>query len=91
MKKLNHADCANFISVDVAKGICHANGGVVILIDTDICSEFTAVAKCKICTKFSNPDEHDIGTCEGFKSPHWTYGELKAVQCEQFRQALKEE
>lgn len=90
MKKLNHADCENFIPVDVAKGICHANGDAMILIDTAICPKFTAVAKCKFCKSFNNPDEHNIGTCEGFKAPYWTYGDLKAVQCEHFTQAVQE-
>ncbi len=86
MKKenLNHMDCRNFIAIDVAKGMCHANGDKIILIDGPICPKFVEMPKCKFCNKFTNADEMGIGCCEGFKVKDWTYADLKAGECENF-------
>ena len=69
---------------DVAKGICHANNDSIILIDSETCPMFTPIAKCKCCKCFIEADENNIGICDGFKKKDWTYGDLKAVYCEQF-------
>ena len=45
---------------------------------------FTPIAKCKCCKCFIEADENNIGICDGFKKKDWTYGDLKAVYCEQF-------
>jgi len=84
MNKINHADCQNFIPIDVAKGICHANGDKIILIDSETCPQFAAVPKCKICKCFTNVDENNIGTCEASKNKTWTYADLKAINCGMF-------
>lgn len=68
----------------VAKGICHANNDSIILIDSETCPMFTPIAKCKCCKCFIEADENNIGICDGFKKKDWTYGDLKAVYCEQF-------
>ena len=44
-----HSDCANYIPIDVAKGICHANGDITVQIDTPTCPKFTPGFKCKFC------------------------------------------
>ena len=36
------------------------------------------------CKCFIEADENNIGICDGFKKKDWTYGDLKAVYCEQF-------
>lgn len=86
MKKaeLNHMDCRNFIAIDVAKGMCHANDDKIILADGPVCPQYEAVPKCKFCSQFTNVDERGIGCCEGFKVKDWTYADLKAVTCENF-------
>lgn len=78
-----HHDCRNFVPVDVAKGICLVNN-MEVLIDTDVCEKFTALPKCKICSNFTNPDADNIGTCKGFKDNAWTFGDLRAVNCEEY-------
>ncbi|MCD8359821.1 MAG: 4-hydroxyphenylacetate decarboxylase small subunit [Acidaminococcaceae bacterium] len=45
---------------------------------------FDPIAKCKCCKCFVEADENNIGICDGFKKKDWTYGDLKAVYCEQF-------
>ena len=85
MTKLNHMDCRNFIPIDVAKGICHAHGDKIILIDgDDTCPQFDTLPKCKFCTNFTDVDDKGIGGCEGFKVKDWTYSNLKAVTCEKY-------
>jgi 4-hydroxyphenylacetate decarboxylase small subunit len=86
MKKteLNHTDCRNFIAIDVAKGMCHANGDTIILIDGPVCAQYIELAKCKFCSKFTGVDEKGIGTCEGFKVINWAYADLRATACENF-------
>ena len=86
MKKenLNHMDCRNFIAIDVAKGMCHANGDKIILADGPICPKYQEMPKCKFCSQFTNPDDKGIGMCEGFKVKDWTYADLKAGTCEHF-------
>ena len=47
-----HSDCANYIPIDVAKGICHANGDITVQIDTPTCPKFTPGFKCKFCSHY---------------------------------------
>ena len=82
--ELNHMDCRNFIATDVAKGMCHANGDKIILIDGPICPQYVELAKCKFCRNFTKVDEQGIGSCVGFKVTDWAYAELRAQTCENF-------
>ncbi|MDF2500880.1 MAG: hpdC [Anaerosporomusa subterranea] len=86
MKKadLCHMDCLNYIAIDVAKGMCHANDDKIILADGPLCPKFAELPKCKFCNHFTNVDEKGIGCCEGFKVKDWTFADLKAVTCENF-------
>ena len=87
----NHSDCANFIPIDVAKGICHANGDIVVQVDTETCLKFTPRRKCKFCSHLSNVDDRGMGTCEGFPVNDWAFAENGAQNCEMFEMAGKAE
>lgn len=80
----NHSDCANFIPIDVAKGICHANGDIVIQIDSETCPKFTCGRKCKFCTHLRDIDDRGMGTCFGFDTPDWAFAENGAMNCGKF-------
>ena len=80
----NHSDCANFIPIDVAKGICHANGDIVVQIDSDTCPKFTRGRKCKFCSHLCDLDAKGMGTCTGFAVTDWAFAENGAQNCEQF-------
>ncbi len=80
---LNHADCRNFVPVDVAKGLCLAHNKE-ILIDGPACPKFETLPKCKNCSKFTDVNDKALGNCRGFKDKYWTYADLKAVNCEMY-------
>ena len=82
--KANHSDCRNFIPVDVAKGYCNLLKSNV-LVDSSVCSNFFQIAKCKVCAQFGKPDEKGFGHCNGFNDDYWSFGELKATNCEMFQ------
>lgn len=79
-----HNDCRNFVTVDVAKGICRRRNEMVA-IDTPTCEHFEALAKCKNCAFFKNGHADGLGTCEATDARPWTYPELIAVTCEMYR------
>lgn len=83
-RTLKHNDCKHFVAVDVVKGICRRSDKI-IFIDSDICPKFEAVAKCKNCENFLEPDEDNIGTCKCSKIGYWTYGENFALNCEGYQ------
>lgn len=78
-----HNDCRNFITVDVAKGICSISNEK-ILIDSKVCTAFVNIKKCKNCGSFAPSTEKTLGTCTGFKEPDWAYGDLVAENCEKY-------
>lgn len=80
-EKLNHSDCLNFTTIDVAKGICGITKEVVF-IDTVVCEKYEKLPKCKHCKFFTNPNKDNIGTCTGLSKEGWTQGELITVTCE---------
>jgi 4-hydroxyphenylacetate decarboxylase small subunit len=82
-KILKHNDCRNFCSMDVVKGICRRTGEMV-LIDSDICSSYTQLPKCKICNYYVQGDQDGIGTCNAEESRPWAYPEMIAVTCNLF-------
>lgn len=83
-EKLNHSDCLNFTTIDAAKGICRVLNKVVF-IDTDICSSYEKLPKCKNCSFFNNPNADNVGTCTGLNKEAWTYGELIGITCEGYK------
>ena len=83
----NHSDCENFIPIDVAKGICHANGDIVIQVDSETCPQFSRGRKCKFCNHLCGVDERGMGTCTGFAIQNWAFAEMGAQNCEKFETA----
>ena len=61
---MKHSDCKNFTPLDAFKGLCRANGGMV-MIDSDTCPQFAAAPKCRNCVHFCEPNEEEIGICKG--------------------------
>ena len=84
-KVLQHNDCRNFCSMDVAKGICRRSQEMV-LIDSQACSCFVQMPKCKFCANYDATDE-STGVCKAEKSEPWAYPEMIAVTCEMFKPA----
>jgi len=84
-KVIHHADCRNYCTMDVAKGICRRTGNTV-LIDDNACSCFQALPKCKFCAHYSATDEN-IGVCKAEAGEPWAYPEMIATTCEMFESA----
>lgn len=78
-----HNDCWNFVTVDVAKGICRRRNELVA-IDTPTCEKFVPLPKCKNCAHFEPGTETGIGNCAAERHKPWTYPELIAVTCEMY-------
>jgi 4-hydroxyphenylacetate decarboxylase small subunit len=83
MDACKHNDCWNFVTVDVAKGICRRRGELVA-IDTPVCKNFRPLPKCKNCAHFAPGSEEGIGVCGAELHKPWTYPELIAVTCEMY-------
>ncbi len=83
-KVLRCNDCRNFCSLDVAKGICRLTQ-VIVLFDSNACSEYVQLPKCKFCAYFLTSDQEGIGTCTADANRHWAYPEMIAVTCEMFK------
>ena len=83
MCELRHDDCRNFIPVDVAKGICQLTGELV-MIDTPVCPECSAIPKCKFCSNYAAGETPFLGECKASKKGFWAYEDLKAFQCKDF-------
>ena len=79
-----HSECENFVPVDVVKGICRLTNEMV-LIDSQVCSRFEAIPKCRSCTFFKNPDKDGIGSCTGLQKDYWTAGNYNAGLCEGYK------
>ncbi len=80
---LTHGDCRNYVSVDVAKGICRRSNDVV-LINAASCDAYEQLPKCKFCLRFANVVD-GMGVCTAEKSEPWAYAEMIAVTCEMFK------
>lgn len=79
---LTHGDCRNYVSMDVAKGICRRTNEMV-LISGASCDSYQQLPKCKFCSKFVGSAE-GVGACSAEKDEPWAYGEMIAVTCESF-------
>ena len=84
-KVLQHNDCRNFCSMDVAKGICRRTQETV-LIDSTACPCFVTLPKCKFCANYAASDE-STGVCTAEAGQPWAYPEMIAVTCEMFKAA----
>jgi 4-hydroxyphenylacetate decarboxylase small subunit len=82
---LQHADCRNYCSLDVAKGLCRRTQEMV-LFDADSCGCFTQLPKCKYCVHYAASGDN-IGICRADKDQPWAYPEMIAVTCEMFQAA----
>jgi 4-hydroxyphenylacetate decarboxylase small subunit len=80
---ITHADCDNFVPLDVAKGICRLSDEVV-LIDSEVCGNFEQIPKCRDC-KFFRIDEAELGTCTGREKQYWADGNYRAQLCREFK------
>jgi 4-hydroxyphenylacetate decarboxylase small subunit len=80
---LQHNDCRNFCSVDVAKGICRRTGEMVA-IDDAACTECVPLPKCKFCGCYSPGIQSGLGACLAEAGQPWAYPEMIAVTCELF-------
>ncbi len=85
VKVLAHDDCRNYVSLDVAKGICRRTNEVV-LIGVASCDAYQQLPKCKFCSKFVGSAE-GMGACTAEKDEPWAYGEMIAVTCDWFKSA----
>ncbi len=79
----NHQDCANFLPVDVAKGLC-SHSGEMVFIDTPPCGDFAPARQCWGCRHFSTERDGETGTCGGFETPATAYPGLRAMNCDRF-------
>jgi 4-hydroxyphenylacetate decarboxylase small subunit len=84
-KVLQHSDCRNFCSMDVAKGICRRSQEMV-LIDSQSCACFVQLPKCKFCENYAATDE-STGVCKAEAGEPWAYPEMIAVTCEMYKPA----
>ncbi len=80
---LTHGDCRNYVSMDVAKGICRRTSDVVP-INAASCDAYEQLPKCKFCSRFAEGVEGD-GACTAEQGEPWAYAEMIAVTCEMFR------
>ena len=82
---MKHSDCKNFTPLDAFKGICRANGGMV-MIDSDTCHKFAQAPKCRNCIHFCElrrlsgeislrRDDRRGGTARRRPSPFFKKGE----------------
>ncbi len=79
-----HNECENFAPVDVAKGICRLTNEIV-LIDSAVCAEYEAIARCGGCAFFANAAPDGIGTCKGLQKEYWTSNNYRAELCEGYQ------
>jgi 4-hydroxyphenylacetate decarboxylase small subunit len=82
---ITHADCDNFVSLDVAKGICRLTDEVV-LIDSKVCSKLDQISKCRDCQLYSD-DDGELGVCTGREKQYWVDGNYRAGLCKEFKRA----
>ncbi len=82
VKVLTHGDCRNFISVDVAKGLCRRTNEMVA-INAASCDAYQQLPKCKFCSQYAAAAE-GMGVCNAEKDAPWAYPEMIAVTCEMF-------
>ena len=79
-----HSDCAHFIPVDCAKGLC-AYTNNLINTDSNVCPKFKALPKCKLCASYT-AEKDNMGTCTGLPDKSfWAYDEMIAKQCPGFQ------
>jgi 4-hydroxyphenylacetate decarboxylase small subunit len=81
-----HTDCRNYIPVDVQLGICNRLKTQVPA-SMEACPQMELLPKCANCKNFSNVNDRNIGDCNGFKEPYWSYADLRAIKCDGYAKA----
>lgn len=77
-----HCDCINYENVDVTKGMCLLDEGLVPF-DAAVCPRFSKKPKCRYCAHYTEGETGGIGSCTGLSDgEHWISGEMTAVTCE---------
>jgi 4-hydroxyphenylacetate decarboxylase small subunit len=85
-----HSDCLNYIPVDVAKGFCVRENGIVTL-DSNPCELAKSRPKCKYCSNYYFQEKavnNGDGICKGFEKESWVYGELSSENCENCKSSI---
>lgn len=83
---MKHNECANFLHLDVEKGMC-AKSKMIVPLDgagSDACPMFEEGFMCQFCKNFTPEDKYGIGTCRGFEKEAWAYAQCGAFSCEKF-------
>jgi 4-hydroxyphenylacetate decarboxylase small subunit len=83
---LQHCDCQNFCSIDVAKGLCRRTGERV-LVDGAACDCYVQLPKCKFCAHYAPGEQAGLGICGAEPDLPWAYPEMMAVTCALFKPA----
>ena len=84
-----YRDCDFYSPIDVVKGIDHAHGDVVVMVDDEIDdAEFVPAHKCKFCSHYQ-ASEKNMGICSGFETEYWAFAENGACNCEAFEMAAE--
>jgi 4-hydroxyphenylacetate decarboxylase small subunit len=90
VKVEKHSDCLNYIPVDVAKGICVRENGIITL-DSVVCDKSVLRPKCKYCSNYyfqEKETNNGDGICKGFEKESWVYGELSSENCENWKNSI---
>ena len=83
---MKHYECANYLHLDCEKGMC-AITKMIVPSDgegSDACPNFKPGFMCQFCKNFSEPEKYGIGTCKGYDTENWAYGQCGAFSCEHF-------
>ena len=83
---MKHYECANYLHLDCEKGMC-AITKMIVPSDgegSDAWLNFKPGFMCQFCKNFSEPDKYGIGTCKGYDTENWAYGQCGAFSCEHF-------
>ena len=83
---MKHYECANYLHLDCEKGMC-AITKMIVPSDgegSDACPNFKPGFMCQFCKNFSEPNKYGIGTCKGYDTENWAYGQCGAFSCEHF-------
>lgn len=90
MFDFRHSDCRNYENIDVKKGICLIDNGIVSF-DYTSCERFKIKPKCKYCKNFGDVSSEGIGRCTGLEDKeYWALGERIAITCNGFVDNIKE-
>lgn len=82
-----HCDCLNYENVDITKGLCLCDGGLVPY-DGAGCPRFSPKPRCRRCAHYAPGAEEGLGLCSGLADgSHWISGDMNATTCTAFQRA----